>query len=46
MFLSIPGMALLKTIFDRVEGLRPWGDLLGDDQKTGSFKKNRLKKRQ
>jgi predicted PurR-regulated permease PerM len=45
MFLSIPGMALLKTIFDRVDGLKPWGDLLGDEQKAGSLKRNRLKKR-
>ncbi len=32
MFLSIPGIAILKVIFDRVDGLEPWGDLLGDDQ--------------
>ena len=44
MFLSIPGMALLKTIFDRVEGLKPWGDLLGDEQKTTDQKKRRRKK--
>jgi predicted PurR-regulated permease PerM len=31
MFLSIPGMAILKAIFDRVESLKPWGELLGDD---------------
>jgi predicted PurR-regulated permease PerM len=31
MFLSIPGIAILKVIFDRVEELRPWGLLLGDD---------------
>ena len=31
MFLSIPGIAILKVIFDRVEGLKPWGLLLGDD---------------
>ncbi|MEI9806951.1 MAG: AI-2E family transporter [Bacteroidota bacterium] len=30
MFLSIPGMAILKAIFDRGEtGLKPWGLLLG-----------------
>jgi predicted PurR-regulated permease PerM len=32
MFLSIPGMAILKVIFDRADGLKPWGDILGDDQ--------------
>ena len=31
MFLSIPGVAILKAIFDRVEGLKPWGMLMGDD---------------
>jgi len=31
MFLSIPGLAILKVIFDRVDELKPWGGLLGDD---------------
>jgi predicted PurR-regulated permease PerM len=31
MFLSIPGIAILKVVFDRVDGLKPWGLLLGDD---------------
>ncbi len=31
MFLSIPAIAILKVIFDRVEGLQPWGMLLGDE---------------
>lgn len=30
MFLSIPLMAILKLIFDRIEPLKPWGFLLGD----------------
>lgn len=30
MFLSIPFIAILKIIFDRIDGLRPWGKLLGD----------------
>lgn len=30
MFLSIPAIAILKVIFDRVESLQPWGVLLGD----------------
>lgn len=33
MFLSIPGIAIMKAIFDRVDELRPWGMLLGDDRK-------------
>lgn len=31
MFLSIPFVAVLKIIFDRVEELKPWGKLLGDE---------------
>lgn len=31
MFLSIPAIAILKVIFDRVEELKPWGMLLGDE---------------
>ncbi|PTQ94136.1 putative PurR-regulated permease PerM [Mucilaginibacter yixingensis] len=29
MFLSIPTIAIMKIIFDRIESLRPWGFLLG-----------------
>lgn len=39
MFLSIPGLAILKAIFERVEDLKPWGYLLGDEQKTKTAKK-------
>lgn len=31
MFLSIPFIAVLKIIFDRVNELKPWGKLLGDE---------------
>jgi predicted PurR-regulated permease PerM len=31
MFLSIPGIAIMKSVFDRVDELKPWGMLLGDD---------------
>jgi len=30
MFLSIPLLAIIKLIFDHIEGLKPWGLLLGD----------------
>ena len=30
MFLSIPFVAVLKIIFDHIDGLKPWGKLLGD----------------
>ncbi len=32
MFLSIPVIAIAKIIFDRVETLKPWGILLGDEK--------------
>ena len=40
MLLSIPVIAIIKVVFDRIEGLKPWGMLLGDDtsepdEKTG-----------
>jgi predicted PurR-regulated permease PerM len=31
MFLSIPAIAICKVIFDRIDNLKPWGMLLGDD---------------
>ena len=34
MFLSIPFIAVLKIIFDRIDGLKPWGKLLGDTVPT------------
>jgi len=34
MFLAIPGLAVLKVIFDKVPELQPWGLLLGDNQRN------------
>lgn len=34
MFLSIPILAICKIIFDRVEGLRPWGLVLGEEEEV------------
>jgi len=34
MFLSVPFVAILKIIFDRIENLKPWGKLLGDEVPT------------
>ena len=31
MFLSIPITGIIKIIFDRIESLKPWGYLMGDD---------------
>jgi len=32
MFLSIPMIAIMKVVFDRIPELKPWGMLLGDDE--------------
>ncbi len=45
MFLSIPVIAILKIIFDRVEKLNAWGNLLGDDKKEKSAFKFKIPKR-
>ncbi|GAC1483415.1 MAG: AI-2E family transporter [Flavisolibacter sp.] len=49
MFLSIPLTALIKVIFDRIEHVKAWGFLLGDDMPPEGkvifklpFNKNRL----
>jgi len=34
MFLAIPGLAVLKVIFDKVPDLQPWGLLLGDETES------------
>ena len=34
MFLAIPFFAVLKIIFDRIDALKPWGRLLGDNIPT------------
>ncbi len=31
LFLSVPAIAMIKIICDQVDGLQPWGILLGDD---------------
>lgn len=38
MFLAIPGLAVLKVIFDKVPELQPWGILLGDNSQPGQNK--------
>ncbi|MGV3557325.1 AI-2E family transporter [Larkinella arboricola] len=46
MFLSIPIIAILKVIFDRVEGLEHWGILLGDQTTEDDINKMlRLRRR-
>ncbi len=45
MFLSIPVIAMAKIIFDRVESLKPWGVLLGDEKIEARSLKIIMKKR-
>ncbi len=41
MFLTIPGIAVLKVIFDRVDELKPWGMMLGDGVQGEKAKKKK-----
>jgi len=38
MLLTIPVLAILKIIFDRVEGMQSWGFLMGEDEDVPIFK--------
>ena len=49
MFLSIPLVAILKIIFDRLPEMKPWGKLLGDEVPTrhkGEIWRLRLKRKE
>jgi predicted PurR-regulated permease PerM len=47
MFLSIPGVAVLKTIFERTDGLKQWGMLMGDDlSMLSAGKRKRIARRE
>jgi AI-2 transport protein TqsA len=41
MFLALPIIAILKIIFDRIESLQPWGQLLGDEEATDKRRSRR-----
>jgi predicted PurR-regulated permease PerM len=48
MFISIPVTAIIKVIFDNIEGLKPWGFLLGNTVPSkpkgiSLFKKKKIK---
>lgn len=38
MFLSIPFLAIVKIIFDNVKPLKPWGKLIGEEEKENNDK--------
>jgi predicted PurR-regulated permease PerM len=43
MFLSIPMVAILKIIFDRIESLKPWGFLFGGEYEVKKAAKKEMK---
>ena len=43
MFLSIPVIAIAKIIFERIENLRPWGLLLGEEKIENTALNSKLK---
>jgi predicted PurR-regulated permease PerM len=43
MFLSIPLMAIMKIIFDRVDSLKPWGFLLGSGKEESKATMKKMK---
>lgn len=44
MFLAIPGLAVLKLIFERVDHLKPWSILLGDETTEAEDQKNPVRR--
>ncbi len=44
MFLAVPGLALLKVIFERVDTLKPWAILLSEKNSIDQEKQNPLKR--
>jgi predicted PurR-regulated permease PerM len=41
MFLCIPALAIIKIIFERINGMKPWGILLGEGEKESKKKKKK-----
>ena len=46
MFLSVPIIAMLKIVCDRIDTLKPWAILLGHERQEKKFKKFPLKRKQ
>ncbi|HEY0656076.1 MAG TPA: AI-2E family transporter [Chryseosolibacter sp.] len=44
MFLAVPGLAMLRVIFERVQSLKPWALLLSDEVTEQREEKNPLKR--
>lgn len=37
MFMAIPGLAVMKIVFDKVPELAPWGELIGDESSSNKI---------
>ncbi|MFT4024975.1 MAG: AI-2E family transporter [Flavihumibacter sp.] len=44
MFLSLPVVAIIKIVFDRIDALKPWGALLGDEEAPPPRKRKKRNK--
>lgn len=44
MFLALPGIALMKVIFERIKNLKPWATLLGDEVVDNTGKRERIRR--
>ena len=44
MFLAIPGIALMKVTFERVQNLKPWATLLGDENSDDAYQRSPIRK--
>lgn len=44
MFLAVPGLAMIRVIFERVDSLKPWALLLSDEVTQQRERKNPLKR--
>lgn len=44
MFLAVPGLAFMKVLFERVDTLKPWAIILGDETTIEEEKKNPIRK--
>jgi predicted PurR-regulated permease PerM len=45
-FLALPTIAILKIIFDRVDGLKPWGEMMGEEKTAPLQKIKRIVKKE
>ena len=42
MFIAIPLIAIMKIVFDRIDGLKPWGFVMGDDSEPEKIRSSKI----